>query len=226
MLYQPTPAEIEAVVRRGTEKHPPLAGRWARAAALLAAVNQHLSWDGAAWRCYSQSNGRDAYPLDLHSCGCYDHQVAGATVKGVPYCKHKLALLGYRQILGLQIGARALGTYGGCADLERLRSRPNAGLLFSQNGAPAHVLYVADGRDRIPTRLCAVRFAPFGNVPADAADVFVCATWLAQAAALAPVYEPAPAGWDAAPAAEWQPQMSRSEFQRWLATGALPALQE
>ena len=221
MLYQPTHAEIDAVVRHAIDKHPSLQGRWERAAALLAAVNANLLWTGDTWKCSSQANHRDLYPVDFHSCGCYDHQVAGAVVKGVPFCKHKLALLGYREIMGAQIAARAVGVYSGRADLRRLCLRPNGALLYSQNARPAWVMYAVDARDRIPTRLCIVRWTPLGNAPASESDLFVFSNWLEQAT---PVYESAPVGWDAA-TPEWQPMMSGAEFRRYLETGDVPALQ-
>jgi len=222
MLYQPTSAEIDAVARSSVERFPFLASRWTRAAAILDAVNRSLSWDGESWRCSSQTADCRNYPLDLHSCACRDCQEAGATVKGIAFCKHKLALHGYRRILGQQIDARTLGVYSGRADLDRLRSRPNNGLLFTQRAAPGLALYLADRYDHIPTRLCAVRYTAQGNVPDTEADLFASASWLAQAVPLPPVYEPAPAGWDDPVAREWQPQMSTADFQRWLATGVLP----
>jgi len=226
MLYQPEFSEIEDVVQRSAVRFPFLTDRWARAAALLAAVNRYFLWDGECWRCGSQAAPHTSYLLDLHSCSCRDWQDAGATIDGVAYCKHKLALLAYSRILGQQLDARTLGVYGGRADLERLRRRPNSGVLFTRQAAPGLALYAADRYDHIPTRLCAVRYTAQGNVPAAEADLFACATWLAQAAPPPPTYEPAPPGWDSPDACEWRAQMGGADFRRWLTSGVLPAFAE
>ena len=183
MLYQPTPREIAATVARGMEKHlgcKPLADRLQRAEAILADIGR-LYFDGHAWHCESSTSDEMTYTVSFHGCTCPDASRTRDLVAGRPFCKHRLALLAYREILAGHIQTRCLGTYYGSNDYRRLKMAPNAGLLLSQSGA---LLCCANYYDRGPTPLCHTQYTPRGQTPATEVDLWSFAEWLRRAEAM------------------------------------------
>ena len=188
MLYQPTQREIAAVIARSLEKHPgskPLADRFQRAESILADIHR-LIWDGESWHCESAGSEEMLYRLNFQACSCPDADRHRDLILGRPFCKHRLALLAYREIISDHIAARSLGTYNGSADLNRLRLAPNAGLLLYKTGA---LLYVTDYADRAPSPLCHTMFTARGTMPKAEIDLAVFATWLTKAQPVPSVVE-------------------------------------
>lgn len=175
MQYRPTADEIAAIVARGTAKHPVLEARWRRAAAILTDPGQLLYWNGAEWHCVS-SDGQTEYLVTFHDCTCPDAHRTKDLVEGIPFCKHRLALLGLRDICGGHMQSRCLGTYRGSSDFRRLRCEPRAGLLLTDRGL---IVHAADYADRTATSLCAIRSTARGIMPATPADLGAFAEWLA-----------------------------------------------
>ncbi|MFN8468255.1 MAG: hypothetical protein U0X20_22035 [Caldilineaceae bacterium] len=182
MQYRPTADEIRAIVARGAAKHPALASRWARAAAILQDRGQLLYWNGQEWHCLS-SDGQTEYPVSFHGCDCPDAARTKDLVEGVAFCKHRLALLALREICAGHMQSRLIGVYRGSSDYRRLRREPNAGLLITDRGL---IVYAAAYEDRAATRLCTVRPTARGIMPAAPADLGAFAAWLANARPLSP----------------------------------------
>lgn len=201
-IYRPTPQEIQHIVQRGADKWPALATRWQRAADIL--HDEDLCWSGRTWRSMSQSTASNFYAVDFNGCGCFDFLAEGVRVSGRVFCKHKLALLAYRELMAPHIKHRLIGDIGD--SLRRKRARIYArSLLLTYTGADGRVglTAYADESDKIPTPICAVRYkGERGILPTTERDLYLFATWLA-AADLEPsntltnAFEPAPPGWDA-----------------------------
>jgi hypothetical protein len=209
-LYRPTLLEVEHQVQHAVAKQPLLTTRWRRAGELLHA--DALWWNGHTWRCDSQSHERTVYSVDFTECGCHDHHAAGVTIQGVAYCKHRLALLGYREIAGAQIMPRYCGALPYKADRSACRAAANAGLLLDKRT----LLYWRRWEDHAPTKLCTVAFTARGPRPSTEADLYAFARWLGQAEAM-PVRPP---DFEAAPA-EWQPALARHQWEQWQRTGSV-----
>jgi hypothetical protein len=201
-LYRPTALEIEQIVRRGAAKWPDLASRWQRAAQILHADD--LFWSGRTWRTMSQSDPSHFYAVDFSGCGCHDFLAEGARVRGRVFCKHKLALLTYCELMAPHIKRRLIGDIGD--SLRRKRARTYARtLLLSYTGPDgrAGIAAYADERDKISTSICAVVYkGERGILPASEVDLYRFAEWLGSAdpepgATPSTAFEPAPPGWDA-----------------------------
>ncbi len=183
MLYQPTPREIRETIARSLVKLPgckPLESRWPRAAEILADI-ERLDWNGRTWHCESSTSEEMTYTVGFHGCSCPDAGRTRDLIAGRSFCKHRLALLAYREILAGQIQERCLGTYNGSNDYRRLQMAPNAGLLLDRTGA---LLYCADYYDHAPTPLCHTQYTPRGNTPKEEIDLWALADWLARADAM------------------------------------------
>ena len=143
------------------------------------------------------------------------------------FCKHKLALLAYRELMAPHIQVRLVGAVDRQGDRNVARLQPNAALLTGKDADGRPLLaYMSRFEHRAPTPLCAVRWTERGTLPRSEADLAAFARWLALAAPIASG-EPAPAGWDdlVEVSVERPPAMSTAQYRRWLATGDPPALQ-
>lgn len=98
-IYVPTEAEIVHVTTSAARRHPELASRIEKAAAILldgALQLDALAWDVcqvARWKVASQS-GKGAYVIVNGGCPCYD-----ARINGAAHCKHGIAVASYMKIL-------------------------------------------------------------------------------------------------------------------------------
>jgi hypothetical protein len=182
MQYIPTSEEIDAIVARGITKHPSLAARWGRAAAILSAAPCPVFWTGSEWICTS-SDGRREYQVGFEYCHCPDSERRTDLVEGVAFCKHRLALLAYREICAYHLQTRCLGTYRSSSDFRRLQRELNAGLLITDK---RQVVYCPHAGAHIPTTICIFRSSPRGVTPATPVDLGRFAAWLAYARPLSP----------------------------------------
>lgn len=209
-LYRPDLVAVEHLVQAAAARQPLLATRWRRSGDLLHAAA--LWWNGRTWRCDSQSDAQSAYSVTFAGCSCHDHHAAGAVVNGVAYCKHRLALLAYRELAGAQVMPRYCGRLRFLSDRSICRAATNAGLLMEKRT----LLYWRFWEDHAPTSLCKLTFTARGPRPATAADLAALAHWLGQAEPM-PVarreFEPAPE--------EWQPALARHEWEQWWRTGSV-----
>jgi hypothetical protein len=178
MLYQPTSAEITAIIEQGIAKQPTLSDRYRRAADIL---NQHNLYTTAdEWFCTSQSQPNHSYAVN-GTCTCPDYQSAGAAVQGHIFCKHKLALEAYRRILERHLEQRIIGNAKFRSDRELSRLSPNTYLpqLWETNQLGSHSQH-----GQLAKPVCAFRWSPRGRTFASDADLARFATWLATAHAL------------------------------------------
>lgn len=201
-LYRPTALEIDHIVRRGADKWPQLASRWQRAAEIL--HDGDPFWSGRTWRCMSQTDPSQFYAVDFSGCGCHDFLAEGVQVRGRIFCKHKLALLAYRELMAPHIKNRLCGDIGNSSHRQRARTYARTLLLtYTGPDGRAGLTAYADERDKIPTPVCAVVYkGERGILPATEVDLYRFAEWLGGADPEPPApsvitFEPAPPGWDA-----------------------------
>lgn len=188
-LYQPTHAEIALALDASGVRLPELQHRMEIAGRLLA--NETLYWKGSSW--YSLmgdafSDYRPSCAVNFRRCSCIDHEARLATIGGVSFCKHKLALLALRQICIAHLNARVVGSYHYPPAREAARRHANAALLsFTMSvSAPPSIWTWADAADAGPQMLCDVTITPHGLAPADEFALWVIADWLGQAQPLPP----------------------------------------
>ena len=96
-LYRPCSAEIQPKTAKAIANAPHLRTRIERAAQIV--LDHDLRWRDH-WQAGSQSDVRTWYDTDLHGCTCADY-IRGQDnlFQGRPACKHRLALLIYRELL-------------------------------------------------------------------------------------------------------------------------------
>lgn len=199
-IYKPTEVEVMSMMRRSLEKLPQMKEQWQKAVQLL--LEESLWWSNKTWKCTSQSNPAHAYNVNFTSCTCEDFATHAQVVHEKAYCKHKLTLLAYRELMAVHIKNRFAGDAEDSSSRRRARAFAKSLLLGSvtPDGRPIIEAY-ADHRDKIPTVICAVTYKLRGILPKTESDLYKFARWLAEAEP-EPRYHystfcAAPDGWDA-----------------------------
>lgn len=178
MLYQPSSAEIEAVIARSLAKHgnaAPLAVRLERARTYLEQFSSYFSWYDGAWEFTQAADERADYTVSWHACTCPDAKRQRDLISGIPFCKHRLALLAYREICGDAIRQRLLPAG---VSYRVLRLDYNAAVIARGDQTLA---CLADYNDKITTVICGIRYTNRALLPALPVDLHLFSEWLAQA---------------------------------------------
>lgn len=244
MLYSPGFHEIRPLIQRTMDKHPHLKSRAEKAEALL--LNFDLRYlDG--WQVHSQSEENEWYAVNYAGCSCYDHMHGKRNqVDGRTFCKHKIALLAYDEILRNDLNKRIVGNLKFRQERITASHNPDRDLLLDTEQQPQIVTFKAD--HKFPRSICRVRVGQNGSYYfGNEACMHEYAAWLydadplpvtpeEEAAALAAAARTVGEYTEATEISHWQgmPQGTISskmfrntrELEHWLETGEIPVLIE
>lgn len=174
-MYYPTAPEIQAMITRGITKNTGLATRFQAAEKILLA--SHLYWHEGAWRADSSKNPDQSYTVSATTCTC-----PAAIHKPDMPCKHRLALLTFRQLLADHLNARITGDSRFSGDRKRASLAPNERILTDTIGkTPLACTYIHGHRFARP--ICRIRKDLRQNrwVFQSETDVKLFADWLGDA---------------------------------------------
>lgn len=238
---QPTASQLSRFAADLHAKHDPVPGmarRIDRAVALAAAGDVRAQ--GRGYLVLSARNDGTGYHLDGRGrCTCPDFHGGAPQIRGITFCKHRLAFNMVHRALVEALAPRILGN-GESGNRKHQRSYPNTFLLLiSRKGRSS----LWSDRDGLVGEVIWSR-SLHGWMPASQADMVRLDRWLSQAQPLSPVptdlaadglatEDQAPeaalvAQWDDMlhSAEEWQPAWSPAAHRHWLNTGTLPATRQ
>lgn len=160
MLYQPTESELTSYLDRAKAKSNNIAKVTERSLTLVTEQNFYYTQDHG-WKCYSsQTNDpKQAYLVNGKcSCPAYTKHGAGTFKVGYQtYCKHRIGLNIYLDILQNHLNLRVLGPFtalysGDVAVRSKAHPWTYLGILTDSNTACTH----AYGNNRVPEPVCDV----------------------------------------------------------------------
>jgi hypothetical protein len=130
MLYQPTRTRITQAASDLRQLHadnPEMLKRIEKAIELVHDRSVDILTDGR-WVVWSQSSTSTRY-LVSYGCECADYSNGAPVIKGSPFCKHRIAVSLYKQILAEEINARIIGN-GESANRRKCEARSNTYLMI------------------------------------------------------------------------------------------------
>jgi hypothetical protein len=220
MIYQPTRTRINQAAGDLRQRHadnPEMLKRIEKAVDLVDSRSVDIQNDGR-FVVWSQSSTSTRY-LVSYGCECADYSNGAPVIKGSPFCKHRIAVSLYKQILAEEINKRIIGN-GERANRLKCEARQNCYLMI-----------IPGGRGQDPG-LRSETLGSIGSVrlqrrlyrPATGLDALKLAEWLHQAQPL-PELEPLDDVYMQS-AHTSPPAMTVEEYQHWLRTGDTPAMRK
>ena len=181
-MPKPTPDQLARFTADLHAKHDPLPGMAARidrAAALAAAGDVRPTPTG--YTVLSARKDGTGYHLDAKGrCTCPDFATSAPRVRGVPFCKHRLAYLLHHRAVVETLAPRILGR-NDYTNRRHQRNHPNVFLLLAPGDKGRSDLW----SDRVGLLAQVTWSTPLSAwQPATPADMLRLEQWLAQAHAL------------------------------------------
>jgi hypothetical protein len=182
-IYTPAPHELIPLAQRAKRAFGDQAPLVDRAVHLIS--QGHLEFSSkAGWICRSAGHPAQIYHVSRATCTCPYFSTGGSVLQGRRFCKHKIALLTYEQVLLRHLNQRLAGNTRFGHERAFAQAAPHARLILVDN--TGRIATYPD-HNQAPQAVCRIGYSRRGLIFATERDIYRFAHWLAQDARPLPV---------------------------------------